>query len=107
MILPKFAKPVYVVIDWRLREFPVFASTHLLSNSLIHFFGFSIISGKNRMIQAASCGQALLKTNRKRTHWNLSFTDISSTWSAIRECIVGFRCFFVREFNAFEIFMQK
>ena len=76
-----------------------------------HFFGFGIIVPKNP-IQVASCEQALIKTNRKpiqnhqsktvflfkRTHLNLSLTDISSTLLvfteciAIRECTVGFKC---------------
>ena len=71
-----------------------------------HFFGFSIIVQKNPMIKVASCEQVLIKTNRKpiqnhqsktmflfkRTHLNLSLTDISSTWLVIRECRVGFPC---------------
>ena len=56
------------------------------------------------MIQVLSCEQALTKTDRnpienhhsffsKRTQWNLSLTDISSTCLAIKECRVGFLCF--------------
>ena len=70
-----------------------------------HFFGFSIIVQNNHMIQVASCEQAIVKRKRKpihqsktilplkRTHWNLSLTDISSTWLAITECRAGFPCF--------------
>ena len=58
-----------------------------------HFFGFSIIvqiqqsGNKFKTIRAKQCFFS------KRAHWNLSLTDISSTWLAIRECKVGFPCF--------------
>ena len=73
-----------------------------------HFFDFSIIVQKNRTIQVASCEDALLTTNRKPIlnhqsknkcffskliRWDLSLTDILSTWSAVRKCRVGFLCF--------------
>ena len=60
------------------------------------------------MIQVTSCEQALKKKRKgnrfkttkakqcfflKLTHLNLSLTEISSTWLAIRECRVGFPCF--------------
>ena len=72
-----------------------------------HLFSFSITVQKNPMIQVPSCEYALIKADRKpiqmhqsktmflfkRTHWNLSLTDISSTWLAFSECRVGFPCF--------------
>ena len=90
-----------------------------------HFFGFSIIVLRNHMMQVTSDTSHIVWTglnkNKQGTnskpqrqnntslsvHWNLSLTDISRTWLAVREYRVGFPCFLLVWIRHFRDFFSK
>ena len=97
---------------WVPSKFSIQSNWNLVQSSVNELYGRSGQSLQNLhdpMMQVASSEQALIKAIRKLiqnhqsktmllfktfiSHWSLSLTGISITWSAIRESRVGFLCF--------------
>ena len=86
-----------------------------------YFYSFSITVQKNRMMQVASCEQALIKTNMKPTQNQQSKTVLLFKTYTVEfelnrqfEHMVSYQgmqgeipVFLVGEFGTFEIFIQK
>ena len=103
------------VLFWLMHNSSQF---HCLMN---HFYDFSIIVQKNRMIQVASCEQALIKTNSKQIQNSQSKTMLlfkkytlkfefnrhlepMASYHVIQS---GLPVFLVGEFSTFEISMPN